>query len=216
VSFVIDRYNAAHFLKIFSFRSHRYGGKKCSTYLFPCIEVESFDTALEYTAHWTVDDLQRDIIVPINLNNAHWIFVKLDPRAKSFYIVDSYRIERTLVQDLIKKWYKELYNSINRSNIPCDIDTWNVVWGQQLPQNLPIQLDGTSCGVFVAITIYYLLVNHRWPSREDFTQGNIPALRHFMLKVILDTNTMFLNQQHENWFDRDAGIRYEIVRQLRK
>lgn len=185
-----------------------------STYFFRCIEADSLETALQYTAHWTADDLQRDIIVPINLENTHWIFVKLDPRAKFFYIVDSYRNERIRVQNLIRNWYKEFYNTKNRSNVPCDIDTWYVVWGEQLPQNLPRQLDGTSCGVFVAITVYYLLVQHRWPTRKDFTQGNISALRLFMLKVILDTNTMFLTQESENWFDSDAGYGRRKLRRI--
>jgi Ulp1 family protease len=79
-----------------------------------------------------------------------------------------------------------------------------------------MQLDGTSCGIFVAMTVYYLLVQQQWPTRQDFTQGNIPTLRLFMLKVILDTNSMFATGTNENWFDDDAGIMYQGRRQLRR
>jgi len=104
----------------------------------------------------------------------------------------------------------------NTTNQQCDIDSWSFSWGYMLPPTLPIQKDDTSCGVFVAITIYYLVVMRRWPKREDFTEGNVPMLRLFMIKVILQTNRMYVHRINENWFDDENAERFQLQRQQRK
>jgi len=139
-----------------------------------------FDRAVRFTNHFNPDYLQHDIIIPIHRPN-HWILAVLSPPQRSLYLIDSFRGQYSNVVENLIRWYRE---ECTRSEKTCNIDEWNVISGQNLPFLLPIQTDGTSCGVFTGMTAYYWITQQRLPSTSDWNQSCVPQMRKFMLHLI--------------------------------
>jgi len=56
-------------------------------------------------------------------------------------------------------------------------------------QQLPLQTDFISCGVFVAITAAYWIMHLRLPTKFDWTQQQMPKLRLHIAATLFENDT---------------------------
>jgi hypothetical protein len=126
-----------------------------------------------------------DIFIPIH-RPGHWICCILSPRLKTIYLIDSMRGEHLEVIEFCKEWYKEEYKLRQNGNI-SDVENWTVITGAIAlnNENCPLQTDGTSCGVFVAMTALFWIRERRLITLNDFQQEDNMMCRLHMLYSII-------------------------------
>lgn len=113
------------------------------------------------------------IMVPININNIHWVLAAIDMRGKHFLYFDSTNGPDCLDSlNVLRRWLKdEVEDKCGEEKAEqLNIDSWT---SKVNPAYVPKQLDDGSCGIF-AIYIAEFLERGIKP---NFTQQNIRALR---------------------------------------
>ena len=148
-----------------------------------------FNAIQNFMVSWTMDTFQRDILIPIHVNGNHWILAILSLRLRTIIIADGYRHRYPIIEQNLLRWYSDACSSFN---IICDVQSWTIISGQNLPSSLPSQTDTTSCGVFVCMFAYYWLREQRLPVSSDFHQRNRNHLRLYIANCIYDSNLQFL------------------------
>lgn len=145
------------------------------------------ENIMRYMQSLSLNQLQRDIILPINISMTHWILGIISPSRERLYVIDSMasssghpRVEQNLLQ-----FYNECYALHNEPAVPININNWIVI---NSVASLPTQFDAVNCGVFVAMTAYYYITESRLPTLADFSGSPtcMKSLRHFMAKTIRD------------------------------
>jgi len=119
----------------------------------------------------------KKIILPVNLDNEHWIFSMFVPKEKKIYILDPYHHVNENVFDNLKiLWTLQGYDP----NIE-----YEPIYTQE---NLPKQgrTDITSCGIFTLMNIAYLLFLDRFPTNNDFKTVDIPKIRKYIFDIIIN------------------------------
>ena len=121
-----------------------------------------------------VDVKSLDLILfPINLHNTHWVLAAVHIRGRRFLYLDSLGgSDRHNVLGVLRRW---LIDEVEAKNGPeeanaMDIMSWAFV---ENPDNMPKQLDGSSCGVFVLYNADYLELGQEF----GFQQKDIEVLR---------------------------------------
>jgi len=120
----------------------------------------------------------KKIIIPINLNNEHWIFAMIVPKEKSIYILDPYGdINEEVFEYLQFLWTVQKYKP--------DIKFKPIYNIPKLPKQLP--RDITSCGAFTSMFVSYLINTGTFPTKEDFnTLKDISNIRKYILDIIIN------------------------------
>lgn len=129
------------------------------------------------------------VIVPVHLG-AHWALIAIDLRKKRIEYYDSLCDEHDV--DIynarmkhLAKWLRNLWNDRHPNEPPLNISDW----AYRVPRNLPLQTNGSDCGVF---TIQYARYVIRKQGKEvsdvvfPFTQADIPCLRKRIALDLLD------------------------------
>ena len=160
----------------------------------------------QQTINWDEADLGRTILIPVH-RPGHWILLQLMPHERRLLVLDSYRGQHATVTNNIVRWYGNEYTRITGRTV--HEHEWDIVWGTRLPGDLPRQTDGSSCGVFTAMTAWYLLYNDRLPTTADWTQSNVPTLRIFMAHMLHVAYTTARREDEFNFFDEDVRQRAE-------
>ena len=140
-----------------------------------------------FTDHLVPVDFLKTFLIPIYIPG-HWILCIIDPRYKNYYIIDSMRHNNNEVIENIRKWYKSEMERPNYDvspNSDYDIYSWHLINNINIPNHVPIQTDGSSCGIFVLMTAYYWYNYQRLPNKyEDWNCENVDSncsnLRHFV------------------------------------
>ena len=119
----------------------------------------------------------KKIILPINLDNEHWIFSMFVPKDKKIYILDPYHHVNKNVFDNLKILWTIQGHEPNINYEPIYIQ-----------ENLPKQgrTDNTSCGIFTSMNIAYLLYLNRFPTKHDFKTVDIPKIRKYIFNIIIN------------------------------
>jgi Ulp1 family protease len=147
--------------------------------------IYDFDNVVRYTNEYSREDFLKDIIIPVHLPH-HWIIVLLIPSEKKIILIDSMRKKRDEVIKNIKLWYTEhmqLFNCDLSESSDHNISNWKLI--EEHPE-VPIQNDGSSCGVFVCMTAYHWLIYHTLPSTNDWECSDVDCdLRNFILNFLL-------------------------------
>lgn len=113
------------------------------------------------------------IMVPINIDNIHWVLAAIDLRGRRFFYFDStYGPDCLDSLRTLRRWLKdEVEDKCGKKKADeMDVESWPSVVN---PSYVPKQLDDGSCGIF-AIYMAEFLERGIKPS---FTQQNICALR---------------------------------------
>ena len=95
----------------------------------------------------------------------------------------------------IRKWYKSEMQRLNYDvshESDYDIYSWHLVNDINIPQHVPIQSDGSSCGIFVLMTAFYWYHYQRLPNKsDDWNCEDVDSIhsnfRHFVTYYILHT-----------------------------
>lgn len=113
-------------------------------------------------------------LVPVSLNNAHWVLYVVRPAKKTLQLLDSLRgepyapVHQPLLAALNARSPQEPYTEVPP------------------PSFLPQQQNGYDCGVFVCAYAYYLLTKERPPTQQELSNAMMPRVRRFILWKILD------------------------------
>ena len=150
-----------------------------------------FSSSIGYTDLWTSSDFLKDIIIPI-YKRGHWILIIINPGKKKTYVIDSFRQNRDDILKNIKEWY-----NTNMTNRKFDINKeeyniykWKDFDHTNIPNTVPEQTDGTSCGVFVSLTAYQWYQTGSLPDKDlHWSEKDVDAidqnLRNHMLYSIV-------------------------------
>jgi Ulp1 family protease len=124
----------------------------------------------------------KKIILPINLDDKHWIFGMYEPKEEKIYVLDPYDKERKDVFDNLKLLWKFQKYEPNMNFKP--------IYHQY---SLPKQgsSDHTSCGIFTSMYIAHLLYSNRFPTKNDFRTLDIPEIRKYMFNIIINNICKF-------------------------
>jgi hypothetical protein len=126
--------------------------------------------------YWTQNDVQdRTILIPVNFGGGHWVLVYINPGLQQLYVMDplDYKYPREPVQliNLTKQWYSAICQA---KGLP--LPNWNT-WNTRCPLGISKQPDGYSCGAYVCIYIYELLVNRRFAPNTCWQSVDVTKIR---------------------------------------
>ena len=107
--------------------------------------------------------------IPISVNNAHWIFIKVDFRAKTVHLYDSLGNQQSnshYLEETTRYIYDTTYKD-SPQNRPT-LDTWRREWtaSNKLDRS-PRQDNGYDCGMFMLISMGLLRNGHNL-SRDSY------------------------------------------------
>jgi len=115
-----------------------------------------YDGVRAWSAKLKLDMSSIDsILVPVNLHNTHWVLVHLDVRGRSILFFDPFGgPDGGGVVNTLRRWLKdELLHQLGDDAVQeWDVDSWTLLD----TQDLPMQHDTGSCGVFVLTVAYRL------------------------------------------------------------
>ena len=109
-----------------------------------------------YVDHYAREDFLKSMIIPVHIRD-HWLLCIIDPPQKTIYIIDSLEIrnKHTNVFNNIRLWYQTVLIEHQYDILHHNSSTWTIIDSSNLPSSVPCQRDGSSCGIFVAMTAYY-------------------------------------------------------------
>jgi Ulp1 family protease len=102
-------------------------------------------------------------------------------------IIDSLHHDNSSRLSMMKDWYKAICDSYNVDN-PDNWTTEFVGMGSR-----PRQHDGYSCGVFVMITIAYILLCSKLPTNTNFGDSDLADIRLYIAYIIILNSGNILN-----------------------
>ncbi|PWN90968.1 cysteine proteinase, partial [Acaromyces ingoldii] len=146
---------------------------------------------------WTrrVDIFKKDLVlIPINMNDTHWICAAINLRRRRFELYDSMATSHATGSTFFRKLRQYLaaeYCDKKGKSSADDLfldDSWTDHFSEESPQ----QANGSDCGVFATMTLEQL--SRRDPTTGDagededeewnFSQGNMLYLRRRMVYEI--------------------------------
>ncbi|KAJ7467228.1 hypothetical protein B0H11DRAFT_1732868, partial [Mycena galericulata] len=144
-----------------------------TSFFWPKLETGYINARL---AKWTktVDIFTKDaVLIPINIDNAHWAVVAIQFRQKQIVLYDSARWDLSYVFPRLREYLDCEHR--DKRKTPFDFTDWQ--------NNTPRQTNGYDCGVFACQFIRYLA---RAARSFPFDQNDILALRKRMALQIND------------------------------
>jgi len=120
------------------------------------------------------------ILIPVNVENLHWVLVIVDVKERRFLFFDSLGGRAASVLGMVRRWLTD--EVVNRLGVDT-AESWNInSWDGLVDVGLPRQRDGGSCGVFVlaAADCFALGVP------LCFSQADMPVLRQRMSLALLE------------------------------
>ncbi|NXX23364.1 SENP2 protease, partial [Podargus strigoides] len=153
---------------------------------YPAVHAFStfFYTKLLYMGYsavrrWTrgVDLFKLDIIlVPIHLGS-HWVLVVIDVRKKTIKYFDSLGGKGDVICATLFQYLQE--ESQGKRNVELDRSEWTL--RSMEPHEIPQQLNGSDCGVFMCKYAEYISID----KPLTFTQYDMPYFRRMMVWEII-------------------------------
>ncbi|NWY58686.1 SENP2 protease, partial [Chionis minor] len=128
---------------------------------------------------WTrnVDLFKQDIIlVPVHLR-MHWTLAVIDMRKKTIKYFDSLGQKGDKINQALLQYLQEEYRG--KRNMKLDVSEWTL--HSMGPQEIPQQLNGSDCGVFLCKFADYIARD----KPINFTQAHMPYFRKKMVWEII-------------------------------
>lgn len=129
---------------------------------------------------------KRIVIIPINKNRNHWVFLYVNMQNKTINYYDSFQHEDSA--GFSNKFLEYLVNehqTVYSSPLPRASE-WRII--QNTSSNtLPYQTNGYDCGVYILATIHFLLFNVPIDrrNRNNLTSTNVNQFRKTILHRLL-------------------------------
>ena len=103
---------------------------------------------------------QKNLFVPVNISNTHWIFLRVDFDSKTIELYDSMGgpnpSNRKYLLALRYYLYDEECKTVAPERCP-DFEQWKADWRiRDMSRHSPRQRNGNDCGVFTLLSIYLL------------------------------------------------------------
>lgn len=121
----------------------------------------------------------KNIIIPININNIHWIFAHINPYDRKIYVIDPYGNVNTDVFNNItiwRDWYISKFPNLTNEKYEPSYAIDNIVKQKRS--------DTINCGVFVMMFARYLILENRYPIENDFVYQDIDDIRIYVYHTI--------------------------------
>lgn len=150
-----------------------------SCYFFNLLSVNGYDyqRVRKWPRRAGVDVFLLDkVILPLNVNNTHWILAVVNLKARQLEYFDSLGGRHPDVPDRLRRWLKE--ESLDKRGVELSLDGW-----QDHQGSCPQQNNGIDCGVFVCRFAECAALDRPF----DFSQRDIPNLRVLMTLQIVNT-----------------------------
>lgn len=147
-----------------------------NTFFFPRLTQKGYDYSgvKRWLTHACLSILSLDLVlIPVHIENIHWVLTGMDMRAKRFLYLDStYRTDTSDTIPILIKW---LYDEVKDKHGEEVAEKMGIQdWGEQInPSYLPRQQDSGSCGIF---TLFVADCLERGVC-PNFTQRDIHNLR---------------------------------------
>ena len=151
----------------------------------------------KYVRRWTkrakVDVFAPDfrmVVMPVNINNTHWVLCIVDFVKKEVIFIDSMAGSGTVHREALLRWVRDEHQ--NKKGAPLDP---SVKWTSRATgSSLPQQMNGSDCGVFATMCAIYLsdpfgVAGDGFGGLgipADFSQGDIPYFRKRILLDVLE------------------------------
>ena len=143
------------------------GGSRREDYNFQ--EVRNYDNRIE-NGLASLDELY----IPINVNNAHWIFTQVNFRRKTVYLFDSMGKQQSnnhYIKETMRYVYDALFKELTEDR-PSFAD-WSQDWtARDESSRSPLQDNGYDCGIFMLISMGLLRNGHNL-SRDSYKQSTL-------------------------------------------
>ena len=147
-----------------------------------------------FTDHLSRSEFQKTFIIPIYIPG-HWLMCIIDPQIKTYFTIDSMRHNNEEIAENIRKWYtsemQRLHYDVSQ-NSDYDIYLWQLTNHLNVPQHVPKQTDGSSCGIFGLMTAFYWYNYERLPNKnDDWNCEDVDSIQtnlgHFVTYIIINT-----------------------------
>ncbi|KAI9295925.1 cysteine proteinase [Neoconidiobolus thromboides FSU 785] len=154
-----------------------------TTYFFTTLVEQGY----KKVARWTrkTDIFKKDILlIPINLNNAHWACAIVHFKRKRIEYYDSIPStnSKNHVVGILKSYLNE--ECMDKKKIPFNFDEWT----DYTPNLIPQQMNGTDCGVFL-LSFATCLIHPKFQKNREiqfpFNQNDIQYIRKRILYELL-------------------------------
>lgn len=122
----------------------------------------------------------QHVLVPVNVNNSHWILLVVDCLSKVIRYCDSLGdYDDKILQQL---WYFLTYQTISNTGIVLDIAEWKII---EYVKEEPLlrQADDSSCGVYVCAMAKSIILNI---SIRPTSTNRINAANHLRSHIAFD------------------------------
>jgi hypothetical protein len=141
---------------------------------------EDLDDLLQgYLKNIDIDWNNKKVIIPINVDNSHWISGIIDPFKQVIYILDPYGNEYQDVAENIHFLVDWLVDK--RPNL-AKIE-YNYVFTAENPILQEVD-DVENCGVFTIMYFIYYIKYGKFPTEKDFTYDDIDDARKYIYHII--------------------------------
>jgi Ulp1 family protease len=102
----------------------------------------------------------KKLLIPVNIQNVHWILIQIDFQLKSVLVHDTVTFSRTLHEnyiELIRSYLIDEYKALNQGEI-LNMDEWRCC----TDNNTPGQFDTSNdCCIFLCFFMDFLMLD--WP-----------------------------------------------------
>ena len=144
-----------------------------------------------YNHLFTKDNYENDITIVIH-RPGHWYCAIISKSTSTIYILDLYyrTDEYPEIYKHILIWYNQLCDHLN---VSYNSIRWIKKTFMNVPE-LPIQQDGTSCGVLIFTLLLYYIKNGFLPNKQDFHQNDQQKLRLYLATIIIDQKQNYVHR----------------------
>ncbi|XP_065920475.1 uncharacterized protein [Dysidea avara] len=112
-------------------------------------------------------------VIPVNINESHWILVVLQTTKKELWLFDSTANVYVSCISVFKEWL-----------VLKTATTWRDINAASVISNMPLQSNSSDCGVFVCLYALHEMMGER---SYQFSQGNTHRIREWITWKITET-----------------------------
>ena len=146
------------------------------------------------------------VIIPINVNENHWIVASIYPKARCIVVVDSLRDhgQRRSVFSRLMSFLRLYWNNHDEEFYMQD-------WVLINPRTLPLQTDNHSCGVFTCVNAYNCTLPNSILSPKP---KNMIHFRYWIAHIACNTERRPLHKRKELKHDLNRSLINERNREI--
>lgn len=156
--------------KVYAFNSFFYSK------LFQMDKRYDYSKVKRWTKNVRLDEYNH-IIIPINIDNSHWVCAGIDLNNGLIIGYDSLYSDSRM-QPVLKNLKKYLSDECRDKNLDVSINDFSFEYGNKFPQ----QNDGSSCGVFVCLYGLYQAAGLEFDFNKSAMMGFRWAIAYDLLK----------------------------------